>query len=1393
MASFDTTSTKGTVLHQGNGVFSYDPKGLFNDLDSGEFFNDSFSYTVSDGAGGLSNSATVFIRVAGVNDAPQAFNDAISVGIGGTATTLSDGQDSVLSNDVDVDETEASITAQLEPGIENNVRNGALTLNANGSFSYTHDGSNNLTDSFSYRAFDQTDTSNPATVSIVISNTAPVANDDVVPTSVDEGSVITLNVLANDEIGESASTGLLVESISLISNGSVKINSDQTISFTHDGSETSSAGFRYTVSNGFRTSNAATVSFDVNPVNDAPLITQGVSIDQGVEEDGTLLISLDATDAEDDPLSWSIVPHSLNASIGITATTGSAVVSYTPQANFTGLESFRVEVKDDSLASAIIQLNIEVAAVNDPPIFTEASPVSVEMNEDDPGSFSLQLNASDADNDVISWSIPALGQASHGIAAVTGTGVSKQILYTPNADYNGPDSFNVQISANAQTASIRIDVTVNPQDDAPLISGVELLNLSMLEDGDPLAFELAASDVDGGDPSWEVITTNTVGSLSISGSGASRQFIYTPNPDQNGNDSFNVKVTDAGGLSDSVTLVVTIDAVNDAPVILAGANIRIDMSEDASPNPFDLLLTAFDAEDEALSWGLLSQASHGVAALAAIATGSTQVISYTPAADFNGTDRFDISVTSGTQTASTQIEVVVLPVNDAPLLSAIDNPSIEESTPFSLALTVTDVDDLNDGSGAILWSFVSGQESGMTLSTTGEFGWTAPQTGAFGQPYGPIVITAADGGEDAATAASLSFSITVNAPDADGDQIADYDDFCPTVADSTNADSDGDGTAGSDLDASDDIGGDACDSDDDNDGLSDEVEIANNLDPLDASDAARDADGDGISNIDEIRAGSNPLTADITIDASGHFTPYLLTAPNPALLHKDATRVSANLTGPWRPGRQLVTWLAANLQNSSLATTEQVLNVRPLIGFGADRVVVEGGQVTVRLHLNGKAASYPVEVSYSVSGTADESDHDAVAGSLQIADGEQSAEIEFNLLADSITDPDETILFSIDSVSNAVMGSRSRLRLTVSEQNEAPDLAIQFMQKGQPISSGYVGDDDVTVTALVSDKNSGQSHSLDWTSSDNALLPPTDPSISSWTFTPIAGVYRVELRVSDDGQPVRQSSAKRLLKIFATPPPTLTAIDSDGDGLNDDVEGYQDKDFDGIPEYRDTQQEPHLLPDQSEVLDASNLLQTENGLKLSVGNTALAAGIFGASVTDETIADFGSDSGQSPLNAQDEFEHVSGVYDFEISQLNPGDSALLVIPLQSAIPKNGVYRKFDEATGWTDFVVDGVKNIIYSAAGPSAACPEPGSSAYQPGLGYLHSCLQLLIEDGGPNDQDGEVNGVIRDPGSIGLKLSKPVTPTVEQGGRLSIGFLFALWFLALLRRRFNQNAVHDE
>ena len=112
-----------------------------------------------------------------------------------------------------------------------------------------------------------------------------------------------------------------------------------------------------------------------------------------------------------------------------------------------------------------------------------------------------------------------------------------------------------------------------------------------------------------------------------------------------------------------------------------------------------------------------------------------------------------------------------------------------------------------------------------------------------------------------------------------------------------------------------------------------------------------------------------------------------------------------------------------------------------------------------------------------------------------------------------------------------------------------------------------------------------------------------------------------------------------------------------------------------------------------------------------------------------------------------------------------GQSVKVVIPQAARIGADAVYRKYHLDSGWQDFVED-ASNRIASAAGSRDSCPAPGATAYQPGLQQGHYCVQLTLQDGGPNDADGRANGVIKDPGGVGLspQAADNVTGSTSSG-----------------------------
>jgi PKD repeat protein len=323
------------------------------------------------------------------------------------------------------------------------------------------------------------------------------------------------------------------------------------------------------------------------------------------------------------------------------------------------------------------------AAYGADPVITEGDgPLPVSMNEDgSPTSINLTLNATDADasqENFLEWIISNNG--INGAAATTaGLGKSNVISYDPfDEHFNGSDTFFVQVKdPDMNTDEIRVDVTVNPQPDVPEITeapGPELVNMD--EDGSPDDFSLTlnATDPDEADSNmgWSISTGASNGTATVDTvKAASKSISYAPNADFNVSDSFVVRVTDSSSLTADIQVSVTVDSQPDDPEITEGPGPQaVVMDEDGSPTAFNLTLNATDGDELAsgLGWSITDDPNNGFATVGS-GSGASQAISYTPNADFHGSDSFEVTVTDSTfSTDEITVNVTVRPINDQPTL-----------------------------------------------------------------------------------------------------------------------------------------------------------------------------------------------------------------------------------------------------------------------------------------------------------------------------------------------------------------------------------------------------------------------------------------------------------------------------------------------------------------------------------------------------------------------------------------------------------------------------------------------------------------------------------------------------------------------------------------------------
>jgi len=298
-------------------------------------------------------------------------------------------------------------------------------------------------------------------------------------------------------------------------------------------------------------------------------------------------------------------------------------------------------------------------------------------------------------------------------------------VYTPNADYHGPDAFVFEaVLDRARSGPTTVDIEVVPVNDAP--QGAEGLH-STPEDT-PLDGDLAATDVDGDVPVYVLVGLPVHGTVAIDATGT---FAYAPNADFHGTDSFLWMAQDAGGMSSApVATTIEVQPVNDAPWVDSDAIAAI---EDV---PWYGLATGFDVEGDPLTWSIADSPDHGSVEIDA----NTGVWSYTPSPDFNGPDTFSVEATDGVELSLPGIvAVTVTPMNDPPIASDLDL-DVDEDASVLGTLSGSDVE-----GDPIVWSVVLDPLYGSVDSfdpNTGDFQYT-PNTDFFGDDL--FLVVGSDG------------------------------------------------------------------------------------------------------------------------------------------------------------------------------------------------------------------------------------------------------------------------------------------------------------------------------------------------------------------------------------------------------------------------------------------------------------------------------------------------------------------------------------------------------------------------------------------------------------------------------------------------------------------------
>ncbi len=400
------------------------------------------------------------------------------------------------------------------------------------------------------------------------------------------------------------------------------------------------------------------------------------------------------------------------------AISANGTLTFTPAANANGTATVVVQLHDNggvglsgADTSPAQTFVISVAAVNDTPLavgdsFTTPSSQTLTV----PASSGVLANDSDGDGDAITAQL--VSEPIHGTVTLNADG---SFTYVPTPGYFGTDSFTYQATDGTLISTVAtVSLNVERANTAPVATGE---SYSTNED---VVLNVVApgvlgndSDADGDALSATLVTAPVHGSVVLNANGS---FVYTPSTNYSGTDTFTYTVTDGVATSNVATVSLTVVATNRAPVAVGDS---YSTNEDTSLTVAapGVLNGDSDPDGDPLSAAVVTGPAHG--SLLLNANGS---FTYTPAANYNGSDSFTYKVNDGQVDSSVAtVALTINPVNDAPVAVADTRAATEDTmlTVSSPGVLANDTD--LEGSPLSATLVRNALHGTVTLSADGSF------------------------------------------------------------------------------------------------------------------------------------------------------------------------------------------------------------------------------------------------------------------------------------------------------------------------------------------------------------------------------------------------------------------------------------------------------------------------------------------------------------------------------------------------------------------------------------------------------------------------------------------------------------------------------------------------
>ncbi|QQD00133.1 tandem-95 repeat protein [Vibrio parahaemolyticus] len=731
----DNGPKNGSVIVNNDGTVTYTP-------DDNYVGKDTFTYVVT--SGGVSESTTVTVNVTPVNDAPVAKDD-IATTQEDTAVTID-----VLPNDTDIDGDTLRIDSASVPSDQGTVEivDGKLVFtpaeNFNGDAEITY----TVTDGELTDEAKVTVTVNPV-------NDVPTIKVEAVE-SITEDAVSTDTVVATLTVRDTDTPeDQLTVSLENNSNGyfvlvgdEVKLTQAGVDAVNNDELNLKDLTISASVSDGVNPTANDSDSLVVNRVNDAPTVENAIA-DQVLSEDfDTYTIDLNEVFKDtDSSLEFSV---SGNNSIQISIVNGVATIS--PTADWNGSEALTFTATDPSGESVSQTVNFTVAPVAD--IVADKATVV----EDTPTIINVLGNDTFEGKDKV-VSLDAENGPKNGTVIVNNDGT---VTYTPNDNYVGKDTFTYIVTSGGVSESTTVEVNVTPVNDAPVAKN----DISTTQEDTAVTIDVLSNDtdVDGDKLSIQSASVpEAQGKVEI----VDGKLVFTPAENFNGDAEITYTVTD-GALTDQATVKVTVNAVNDTPVVESNIADQA-LAEDFTPYTIDLN-TAFsdvDNVDGELTFSVSGNSNIQVAIVNGIAT-------ITPTADWNGSETLTFTATDPSgESISQTVNFTVAPVADI----VADSVTVVEDTPTIIKVLGNDTFEGDDK--VVSLDTNNGPANGtVSINPDGSVTYT-PNDNYHGTDSFTYIVTS--GGVSESTTVSVDVTPVNDAPVAKDDIATTQEDTAVTI------------------------------------------------------------------------------------------------------------------------------------------------------------------------------------------------------------------------------------------------------------------------------------------------------------------------------------------------------------------------------------------------------------------------------------------------------------------------------------------------------------------------------------------------------------------------------------------------------------------------------------